>query len=91
MHNYTDVIIDKNLTPNSKLLFIYIYENYFNPSKKVKQYGTYREIDKQQIMKDLNICEITYDFCLKQLEKDYINTKSKPYIVYKKIVYKKEF
>jgi hypothetical protein len=84
MNYYLDVLKDKDLTYSAKVLFIYLYEMYFS-SKAVKRYGNYVEIDRQKALNDLNMCESTYEWCYKQLEKKYISVKNKPFVIKKEV------
>lgn len=81
MNYYLDVLKDKELTYSAKVLFIYLYETCFSPTAKVKKYGDSVVINRQKVLNDLNMPESTYEWCFKQLEENYINVRSKPFVV----------
>jgi hypothetical protein len=80
MNYYLDVLKDKDLSYSAKVLFIYLYEMYLNPTAKVKKYGDAVEVDRQKVIKDLDMPESEYEWCYKQLEK-YITVKNKPFVI----------
>jgi hypothetical protein len=85
MNYYLDVLKDKDLSYSAKLLFIYLYEMYFSPTAKPKKHGNYVEVDRKKVLKDLDMCESTYEWCYKQLEEKYISSKNKPFVVKKEV------